>query len=264
MRSPDPPALRDFWATLATASSAVLLLDYDGTLAPFHIDPAEARPYAGVEAALDRIGRLAGNRVVIISGRALDTLCPLLQLDVALEFWGGHGRERCLPDGRRSVTPVPEASQQGLAEAQGWTDMVMELGGRVERKPGSLAFHWRGLAPGQQRRLERDLERRFATLTQADALLWHVFDGGVELRAPDCDKGQAVRQVLDELDQGACVAYLGDDHTDEDAFRALDGRGLRLLVRPRWRATAADLWLRPPEGLLSFLDRWAEIRAGVQ
>ncbi len=245
---------------MAAAPRAALLLDYDGTLAPFRIDPAEARPYPGVEGLLDRIGRLARDRLVIVSGRALDDLLPLLRLDVQPEFWGCHGRERRLPDGRRSFRPLPDAARRALAEAEGWTAAVTALGGRVERKPGSLAFHWRGLAPEDQHALERELERRFASLAQTGALEWHEFDGGIELRAPGCDKGEAVRQVLDELGDETCVAYLGDDHTDEDAFRALAGCGLRVLVRPRWRATAADLWLRPPEGLREFLGRWADLR----
>lgn len=260
MRLPDCTRLQEFWSALAAAPTAALLLDYDGTLAPFHIDPARAHPYAGVEGLLGRLGRLPGDRLVIVSGRALDDLLPLLRLDVRPEFWGCHGRERRLPDGHRSFRPLPDAARQALAEAEGWTATVSALGGRVERKPASLALHWRGLAAGHQRALERDLETRFAALTQAGALEWHPFDGGIELRAAGCDKGHAVHQVLDELEAGACVAYLGDDHTDEDAFRALAGHGLRVLVRPRWRATAADLWLRPPEGLRAFLARWADIR----
>lgn len=263
MRLPDSHRLQEFWSALAAAPTAALLLDYDGTLAPFHVDPAKAHPYPGVEDLLDRIGRLPGDRLVIVSGRALDDLCPLLRLDVRPEWWGCHGRERRLPDGRHSFTPLSEAAQQALAEAEGWVATVTALGGRVERKPGSLAFHWRGLAPGHQRALMRDLETRFAALARAGALQWHPFDGGVELRAAGCDKGEAVRQVLAELGEGACVAYLGDDHTDEDAFRALAGHGLRVLVRPKWRATAADLWLRPPQGLRAFLEHWAQIREGA-
>ena len=260
MRLPDSAPLQSFWSALAAAPTAALLLDYDGTLAPFHRDPARACPYPGVDGLLERIGRLTRDRLVIVSGRALDDLLPLLRLGVQPEIWGCHGRERLLPDGRRSYMPLPEAARQALAEAEDWTATVSALGGRVERKPGSLAFHWRGLTPEDQRALERELERRFAGLAPADTLEWHSFDGGIELRAPGCDKGRAVRQVLDDLGEGACVAYLGDDHTDEDAFAALRGRGLGVLVRSKWRATAADLWLRPPEGLRAFLGCWADIR----
>ncbi len=262
MRLPDSIFLESLWSALAAAPRATLLLDYDGTLAPFHIDPGRARPYPGVEALLNRIGRLSNDRLVIVSGRWLQDLRPLFDLDFEPEMWGCHGRERRLPDGQYSLVPLCEAAVQALTEADGWAATVCALGGRVERKPGSLAFHWRGLAPGHQRALARDLETRFAALAQAGELLWHEFDGGIELRAAGCDKGQVVRQVLAEQDAGqaGCVAYLGDDHTDEDAFRALQGRGLRVLVRPKWRATAADLWLRPPDGLREFLGRWADIR----
>lgn len=258
----DSTHLRDFWADLASGSRAALLLDYDGTLAPFHINPAQAHPYPGVAALLNRIGRLLDDRLIIVSGRCLQDLRPLLELDFEPEMWGCHGRERRLPDGSYSLAPLPEAAVRALAEAEGWEATVRALGARVERKPGSLAFHWRGLAPGHQRALRRDMEARFAPLAQASGLLWHAFDGGIELRAADVDKGQVVSRLLGELDAhgGGCVAYLGDDHTDEDAFRALAGRGLRVLVRPKWRATAADVWLRPPDGLRAFLTRWADIR----
>jgi trehalose 6-phosphate phosphatase len=264
LRLPDSIFLENFWSALAAVPRAALLLDYDGTLAPFHIDPARARPYPGVEALLNRIGRLPNDRLVIVSGRWLQDLRPLLTLEFEPEMWGCHGREQRLPDGRHSLAPLSEAAVQTLAEADGWAATICALGGRVERKPGSLAFHWRGLAPGHQRSLGRDLETRFAALAPAGELLWHEFDGGIELRAAGCDKGQVVSQVLAEQDavQAGCVAYLGDDHTDEDAFRALQGRGLRVLVRPKWRTTAADVWLRPPDGLREFLGRWADIREG--
>lgn len=257
---PESIPLQKFWPKLAAARQAALLLDYDGTLAPFCLDPAQARPYPGVESLLERIGRLSGDRLVIVSGRALADLRPLLHLALEPELWGCHGRERLLPDGRHSLIPVPAAAQQALAEVEDWTPAVNALGARVERKPASLAFHWRGLAPERQHLLQYNLETRFAKLPQTGALQWHAFDGGVELRASDCDKGHAVRQVLEELDTDAGVAYLGDDFTDEDAFQALNGHGLSVLVRSRWRVTAADVWLQPPDGLQAFLKHWAEIR----
>lgn len=260
MRLPDSLQLRASWAALEVAPQAALLLDYDGTLAPFHLNQAAVRPYPGVTAQLNRTGRLPGDRLLIVSGRAPDDLCPLLTLDCTPEVWGSHGRERRLPDGRRDVLPLSEAAGAALIATRDWEPAVRALGGRMEFKPGSVAFHWRGLAPGLQPLLHDDLALRFAAVTPAGALRWHPIDGGVELRAAGCDKGDAVGQVVLELGEAPCLAYLGDDLTDEDAFEALAGRGLRVLVRPKWRTTAADVWLRPPEGLREFQGRWADIR----
>jgi len=86
--------------------------------------------------------------------------------------------------------------------------------------------------------------------------------GGLELRVVGIDKGRAVDQILAGSPPEAAAAYLGDDLTDEDAFAALSGRGervLTVLVREEWRPTRAEVWLRPPGGLLAFLGRWSRI-----
>ncbi len=59
-----------------------------------------------------------------------------------------------------------------------------------------------------------------------------------------------------ETGSGAAVAYLGDDRTDEDAFRELNGKGLSVLVRKEQRPTAAEIWIEPPAELLDFLEKW--------
>ena len=82
------------------------------------------------------------------------------------------------------------------------------------------------------------------------------FDGGVELKASGHDKGTAVKTLLSEMGPGAVATYLGDDRTDEDAFKAIRGRGMAVLVRDIFVPTHADLWIRPPEELIKFLNRW--------
>jgi trehalose-phosphatase len=84
------------------------------------------------------------------------------------------------------------------------------------------------------------------------------FEAGLEIRAGR-DKGGAVEAIIAEAAPGAPVTYLGDDLTDEAAFRAVNaGRGphLSVLVRHQWRETAADVWLMPPEEMRSFLSQW--------
>jgi trehalose-phosphatase len=83
------------------------------------------------------------------------------------------------------------------------------------------------------------------------------FDGGLELRSVGCNKQYAVKAVLSETAEDHAIAYLGDDITDEDAFRAVKPRGLGVLVRPVFRETEADVWLKPPQELVEFMRHWA-------
>jgi trehalose-phosphatase len=99
-------------------------------------------------------------------------------------------------------------------------------------------------------------------LTHAKQLVIAEFDHGVELRLRSANKGDAVRRLLQELDPNIPIAYLGDDPTDEDAFRALNGRGLTVLVGPKHRFTSAQIWLRPPDELKAFLNDWIRACGG--
>jgi trehalose-phosphatase len=82
----------------------------------------------------------------------------------------------------------------------------------------------------------------------------------MEIRAPDRNKGDAVRILLEEEPEEAVAAYLGDDRTDEDAFKALKGRGLGILVAEEPRPTEATVLLKPPDGVIDFLRKWKEKR----
>jgi trehalose-phosphatase len=88
------------------------------------------------------------------------------------------------------------------------------------------------------------------------------FEAGVELRAGR-DKGGAVEAILEEAGAVGPVAFLGDDISDETAFRAVNavkGAHVSVLVRRARRETAADVWLRPPGELKEFLEMW--LKAG--
>jgi trehalose-phosphatase len=97
-------------------------------------------------------------------------------------------------------------------------------------------------------------------LESAAALMLWEFDGGMELRAAGRDKGDVVRTLEQECGDDAVIAYLGDDHTDEDAFAAVPETGAGVLVSAAFRPTAAQLWLQPPDELLMFLRRWNAAR----
>jgi trehalose-phosphatase len=236
----------------------VLLLDYDGTLAPFRVNPAQAIPYPGVESALDELIAAGHTRVVIVSGRWTRDLLPLINLRQRPEIWGAHGWERLLPDGAHHLRQLPPAALTALVAADDWAEELEAIGGRTERKPASIAFHWRGLSGRQVAALRSEIGRRWLELGQPRELALLEFDGGMELRADGVHKGDVVQTLLQECGASTAMAYLGDDHTDEDAFRAMPRDGAAILVRETLRPTAAQLWLQPPHELLAFLRRWDE------
>lgn len=248
--------LAAFFVLVREAPERVLILDYDGTLAPFHVQPERAVPYPEVAAALREIMEAGGTRVVIVSGRPADELPPLLELARRPEIWGSHGWERLMPDGQRVVEQPGSDARRALVEAEGAVRAVMPAEARLEKKLASIALHWRGLPAETCEQLRTKAGALWEPIALENEVELLPFDGGLELRAIGCNKQYAVKAVLSETAQGSAIAYLGDDVTDEDAFRAVKPRGIGVLVRPEFRATAADVWIRPPEELLSFITPW--------
>lgn len=250
-----------FLEGIARAPERVLMLDYDGTLAPFQVRPERAAPYAGVRETLEALTEAGGTRIVIVSGRPAAHLVPLLDLQHSPEIWGVHGWERLLPDGKLYTEEPSPAVKVSLEKAAAATQDVIRKGGRLERKLASIALHWRGLPVLGAARAEAQCRAAWQAFVDEGTLELLPFDGGLELRARGCNKQHAVKAVLSETSAGAAIAYLGDDLTDEDAFAAVKPRGLAVLVRPELRETLADVWLQPPRELIAFLNRWRVQRA---
>lgn len=239
---------------LGAACRRCLLLDYDGTLAPFTPERDRAVPYPGVAELLAEMLAARHTRIVIISGRRAHDLPPLLGIEPHPEIWGSHGLERLPRDDAYQVYEIPADIQAALAAARRLA--VLPDAAQLEVKPGCLALHWRGLPDEDARVLRAAVEPAWRELARRSRLVLKEFDGGLELRSELFTKGSAVSAVLAEAGPDCLAAYLGDDLTDEDAFAALGDRGLGVLVRAEYRATRAAAWLKPPVELLDFLARW--------
>lgn len=246
-----------FLAGVAEARSSLLLLDYDGTLAPFRKDPMRALPYRGAARLLRAIMEERNTRAIVITGRAMDAILPLLGPEPFPEIWASHGRERRRPgEGTETIPPSPR-QLEGLDEARRRAASA-GLPGRMEEKPFSLAYHVRPVPHAERQEVLSAIGGLWKGIAKEASLERLPFDCGLELRPLGWTKGGAVRALLREAPPDAPAAYLGDDETDEDAFRAIEGRGLSVLVRKAWRPTAARAWLRPPAELVRFLDRWRQ------
>jgi trehalose-phosphatase len=247
--------LRNFWNQLETAEEAALLLDYDGTLAPFTIVRDQAIPYTGVTELLSAIVRDTHTRLIIISGRAIDDLLPLLSLRPQPEIWGCHGWEWLNEQGERILFNLPKRAAAGLSEALA----VLKGTGLLalcEIKPASVAIHWRGQDAKSISELFRHTRNLWEPLAEKYGLDVHSFNGGLELRPPGKDKGTAIEAILQNIKVEIPAAFLGDDLTDEDGFAAIKGRGIGILVSNECRPTGAVHQIAPPEGLIDFLSLW--------
>jgi trehalose 6-phosphate phosphatase len=255
--------LENFLDELAQSRRAALLLDYDGTLAPFRVDRHRAFPYPGVPALLQEIINTGHTRVVLITGRPAQDIVPLLGLEPHPEIWGAYGLQRLRLDGTCEMPPMDENVVQALAAAAQWLN-ELGFGNLAELKPGSVAVHWRGLEDSVATRIRGTVLLGWLPIADRARLTLQEFEGGVEIKMSGSNKGDAVREFLAELESAIPIAYLGDDLADEDAFHVLQNRGLRILVRPEWRETGADVWLRPPEELVNFLFQWLAVCRGVR
>ena len=249
--------LQEFFSAFHGASGSLLLLDYDGTLAGFRIDRFKARPWAGVTELLARIERQGRTRIAIVTGRPATEIPPMLALDPPPEVWGLHGAERLYPDGRRELEKQTPGVRQALQDLRKRLERD-SLGGLFEDKPNAAVIHWRGRTLEQAREIEQRTRELFEPIARLDGLRLLKFEAGLELRAGR-DKGGAVREIISESQTGAPLTYLGDDLTDEAAFKQVNeakAPHLSVLMRRAPRKTVADVWLKPPVELREFLRMW--------
>ena len=223
-----------------------LFLDLDGTIAAFAIKPSSIGPDRRRTALLQRLGVILGGRLAIISGR------PIVDIDRILEHSatavaGTHGLELRTRNAQSYTRPHPAIRQTHRAFM---TLAADHPGVIVEMKGSSVALHYRARPD-----LAGALARAVADLHCGAGLILQVGDMVLELMTPGPDKGDALRAFMAEAPfAGARPIFLGDDVTDESAFRAaeaLGGFGVR--VGPP-RPTAARYRLDDVDHALSWLD----------
>ncbi|MFN3596011.1 MAG: trehalose-phosphatase [Rubricoccaceae bacterium] len=186
----------------------LLLLDYDGTLAPIVGDPAQAYPHPDVPALLAALA--ARHPLVVVTGRDLDTLSRLLPVPVRAV--GLHGAEA----GRLGEPAAPRAAHAGDA-LRAMRQTVPALPGvHVEDKGRAFAVHYR-YAP--DREAARAALEAWAAAAPP-ALEPVAGKCVVELRPRGVSKGVAACALAAEY-PGRTPVFLGDDVTDEEAFAAL-------------------------------------------
>ncbi len=208
---------------LAIARSPLLLVasDFDGTISPLVSTPSEARIDARCAEALARLSALACTNVSVISGRGVLWLREATRAIPGAMLYGSHGAEEVIRTGARDGDGdvVVDVCDNGAVARVGEAFEALAArwpGCLVERKAVGVAFHYRQADPSSASEIIAEAER---TATVPGVVVRHG-SMVVEAAASTKTKGDAIRRAT--YRSGAShVIFLGDDTTDEDAFKAL-------------------------------------------
>ena len=247
-----PSALEHIQEIGRRGDRLAVFLDYDGTLTPIVGHPEDAWLSESMRQTLRSLA--ARVPVAILSGRDLDDVRGRVLVD-GIVYAGSHGFDIAGAGGLRrelghTYLPVLDAAEVELREA---LDDI--AGAQLERKHFSVAAHYRNVNENDAGRVVLAVEAvagRHRELRRIDGRKVYEL-------LPDIDwnKGKAVLWLLEtlEVERGkALPIYIGDDRTDEDAFRALEKRGVAILVSERPQVTAANYCLNNPEQVERFLE----------
>lgn len=236
-----------------------VFLDYDGCLTPIVQRPEMAILSDEMRQALHELATVT--KVAVVSGRDRQNVQNLVQLD-NLYFAGSHGFDISGPAGMASEPGGAKAALPALDEAEKLLQDKLQgiAGSQVERKRYAIAVHFRNVADE-----EVDAVRQAVDEVLADQPALKIGHGKkiYELK-PNIDwhKGKAVLWLMEELGLSTdkyFPLYIGDDITDEDAFAALQGQGIGVLVGEHDDKTAATYRLESVDEVRIFLDELTNI-----
>jgi trehalose-phosphatase len=228
-----------------------VFLDYDGTLTPIVSQPENALLSDSMRQTVQTLAMQAP--VVILSGRDLNDIRR--RMDIGTIIYGGsHGFDVAGPGGLRNEVATAFLPELDMVEKELGKELAGIPGTRVERKRFSVAAHYRNVNESDVPKVERavsEVAARHRELRKMDGKKVYEL-----LPDIDWDKGKAVLWLLETLGlERAKVRpiYIGDDLTDEDAFRALGQRGAGILVSEQPRLTQASYSLKDPAEVERFL-----------
>jgi len=232
--------VRSWLAPFLQQYHLALFLDYDGTLTPLTEHPSKARLSRAMRQELETCAARPDTDVAIISGRSLEDVRDIVKIP-DITYAGNHGLEIDGPD-------FPHFEHEDLAhyrsrsqDLAGKLEAVAVDGAWIESKGPTLTYHYRAVAEDRREALAQEARE---IINRAGYQARHAHCA-VEARPPiGWDKGRAVLHLLrtrygPAWSENVRVVYVGDDETDEDAFRILAGLAVTFRVGSPDAATAA-------------------------
>ncbi|MDP8264490.1 MAG: trehalose-phosphatase [Candidatus Aceula lacicola] len=237
----------------------VVFLDYDGTLTPIVATPDLAIISDDMRLVVEKLSKKI--KVAIVSGRATDDVRSKVKID-GIFYAGSHGFEINDPLGEvkineeaQAIRPVIDEVQQKLAEK------VKDIkGALIENVKYTVSAHYRLVSDEDFPKFEQEVD---GVLSQYPQLRKTSGKKVFEIRPKiDWHKGKAVDWILsifEKEQKDILPVYLGDDTTDEDAFRALKEKGFGILVATAERETEAEYIVKNPQDVKEVLETFIQI-----
>jgi trehalose 6-phosphate synthase/phosphatase len=229
-----------------------ILLDYDGTLAPYQKIPALATPSEELIQLLKQFTNDTSNEIVIISGRDSQTLDKWLgHLPLTLVAEHGAILKYKNEDWKEQISITTEWKEQIRPLMQLFVDRC--AGSFIEEKKTTLAWHYRNTHPELGFSRSRELRNSLLQLITNTSL--QVIDGNkvLEVRMVGVDKGATATTILNNINPDF-ILCIGDDTTDEDMFRLLRGSGYTIKIGRG--NTAAQYTILSQREVFPFLRRF--------
>jgi trehalose 6-phosphate phosphatase len=233
---------------IRNAKILALVLDFDGTLVRIQRRPMSVRVSVRTKRLLDRLSRHPLLFVAIVSGRRRDDLQTRIGIET-LHYVGLHGAEA---EGTNTRLSKNSAKILALAKRRARKQIASMRGMRIEDKSLSFAVHYRGATArvariAKSRLLEMVAPLRHSLKVFEGAMVWEVLPKEIS------GKGVAARVLLRELPKGTPAIYVGDDGTDELAFRTLRDQ---ITIRVgKAEKSDAKYYLRNTSDVIRFLFR---------
>lgn len=233
----------------------IVFLDYDGTLTPIVERPEDAVMTGEMREVLRELSKRCS--VAIVSGRDRADVQQRVGLD-KLYYAGSHGFDIKGPDGFEKTYSNGEHFIEILDRAQSELEALIQDidGAQVERKKFSIATHYRRVSDKDVEPLKTSVD---TVLNKYEELKKSGGKKVIEIQpAVDWHKGKALRWLIEALgfeSDTVMPLYIGDDLTDEDAFREIKGHGIGIVVADREKKTDAEYVLADTEAVGGFLKR---------
>jgi len=252
----------EFWQAYSMSRSILLISDYDGTLAPFSNNRMDAKLPARAQKIMDGILSNKKIKFVIVSGRPAIEVAKLYGMEPTPDIWGSHGWEFLPSKGAYIRWPIDAKAKAGFNEAQKAAENRSLLQ-YCEIKIGALAVHWRGRGDEIKLEIHKLIDIDFIKIADDFGLYLRKFNGGFELLAAGRNKGDAVMETISKSPSTSLPVYIGDDTTDEDAFKVVSkADGFGILAGSEGRSDFAGLHLETYDDLLEFLQICCNMKGG--